>query len=189
MKVTHRVLALSLIVGAGACADAATAPRALPDGVEDVATAKFGHHDVRTVKMMDTCDTESFDAVLGAGSCVIDRGTTFDQMIHQLEQHQTAQSWRFNPIDTKETVGTTLEIRNDGGEVHTFTRVAQFGGGFVDELNQLTGNPVPVPECLNFGAITFVPSGGSETQTLPSAGPNLYQCCIHPWMRSTIEGR
>ncbi len=188
MPVARRVLVLSLIVAAGACTDAATAPRALPGGVSDVAVGVHGQ-DVRSVKMMDTCDTESFDAVLGPGACVVDRGTTLDQFIHELSQQQTAQSWRFNPLSTQEPVGTTLDIRNDGGEVHTFTRVAQFGGGFVVELNQLSGNPVPAPECLNFGSIGFVPSGGSETQTLPSAGPNHYQCCIHPWMRSTIEGR
>jgi hypothetical protein len=33
------------------------------------------------------------------------------------------------------------------GETHTFTEVAQFGGGLVGLLNDLSGNPVPAPEC------------------------------------------
>lgn len=188
MRAARRVVVVSFIVATGACTDATTAPRVLPAGVEAAATAG-GNQDVRSVKMMDTCDTESFDAVIGPGTCVVDRGTTFDQFIHELTQHQTVQSWRNNPQSTKETVGITLNIRNDGGETHTFTRVAQFGGGLVPVLNQLSGNPVPAPECLNVPALGFVPAGGSETQTLPTAGPNHYMCCIHPWMRSTIEGR
>jgi hypothetical protein len=67
--------------------------------------------------------------------------------------------------------------------------VAQFGGGFIDDLNQLSGNPIPAPECLDFANIGFVPSGGSETQVLPASGANHYMCCIHPWMRTTIVAR
>lgn len=181
-----RLFVVSLIA-AGACAESPAAPAA--DASDVVMSASLHGNTVRKVKVMDTCDTETFDAAIGAGTCVIDRGTTFDQFIHQLTQQQTVPSWRNNPQFTRERVGTTLEIRNDGGEPHTFTRVAAFGGGFVDDLNQLSGNPIPAPECLNFAAITVLPSGGSETQVLSSAGTNHYMCCIHPWMRTTIEAR
>jgi hypothetical protein len=174
------------LLAVGACAEGPAAPRS--EAFDVVMAASVNGTDVRKVKMMDTCDTETFDAVIGAGTCVIDRGTTFDQFIHQLTQQQTVQSWRNNPQSTREWVGTTLEIRNDGGEAHTFTRVAQFGGGFIDDLNQLSGNPIPAPECLDFPNIGFVPSGGTETQVLSAAGPNHYMCCIHPWMRTTIIG-
>jgi hypothetical protein len=186
MKRRRRLFVAGLIT-LGACADGPVAPA--PDSADIGLSANLHAQDVRRVKMLDTCDTETFDAVIGPGTCVIDRGTTFDQFIHQLMQHQTVQSWRNNPQFTQERVGTTLEIRNDGGEVHTFTRVAQFGGGFIDDLNQLSGNPIPAPECLNFGSLGFVPSGGTEAQVLPAPGPNHYQCCLHPWMRSTIVGR
>ncbi|MCI0435938.1 MAG: hypothetical protein L0271_20195 [Gemmatimonadetes bacterium] len=185
MTARSRLFVVS-IIAAGACADGPAAPVADPS-LDFAANAHA--NDVRKVKMLDTCDTETFDAVLGPGTCLIDRGTTFDQFIHELTQQQTVQSWRNNPLFTREWVGTTLDIRNDGGEAHTFTRVAQFGGGFVDVLNQLSGNPIPAPECLDFANIGFVPSGGTETQVLPASGPNHYQCCIHPWMRSTIDGR
>lgn len=181
-----RLFVVSLIA-AGACAESPAAPAA--DASDVVMSASVHGNAVRKVKMLDTCDTESFDAAVGAGTCVIDRGTTFDQFIHQLTQQQTVQSWRNNPQFTRERVGTTLEIRNDGGEVHTFTRVAQFGGGLVPDLNLLSGNLVPAPECLDVANLGFVPSGGSETQVLSSAGTNHYMCCIHPWMRTTIEAR
>jgi plastocyanin len=186
MNRRSRLFVVSL-VATGACAEGPVAPAS--DAPDVVMSANLHAQDTRRVKMMDTCDTETFDAVIGAGTCVIDRGTTFDQFIHQLTQQQTVQSWRNNPQFTQETVGTTLEIRNDGGETHTFTRVAQFGGGFIVDLNLLSGNLVPAPECLDFATIGFVPSGGSETQVLPAAGPNHYMCCIHPWMRTTIVGR
>jgi hypothetical protein len=89
-------------------------------------------------------------------------------------------------------VGRPTFIENRGGETHTFTPVANFGGGFVNELNGISGNPVPAPECLNFGAIVFIPAGGAEegptagSSELP-VGSHKFQCCIHPWMRTVIE--
>jgi hypothetical protein len=69
--------------------------------------------------------------------------------------------------------------------------VAQFGGGFVPDLNGISGNPVPAPECLNFGSIVFIPAGATEpgptagTSELP-VGTSRFQCCIHPWMRTIL---
>ena len=89
-------------------------------------------------------------------------------------------------------VGRSTLIENVGGETHTFTPVAAFGGGFVAELNGISGNPVPAPECLNFGAISFIPAGGVEegptagSSTMP-VGISRFQCCIHPWMRTVVE--
>jgi len=89
-------------------------------------------------------------------------------------------------------VGRDTLIENRGGETHTFTPVAEFGGGFVDQLNGISGNPVPAPECLNLGAIVFIPAGGIEVgPTAGSAdlpvGSHKFQCCIHPWMRTVID--
>jgi len=71
--------------------------------------------------------------------------------------------------------------------VHTFTRVAQFGGGIVPALNTASNNPVEAPECAALAASDMLSPGASFT-TLPAAasGTHLYQCCIHPWMRSTV---
>jgi hypothetical protein len=71
-------------------------------------------------------------------------------------------------------------LTSRGGELHTFTRVQNFGGGIVPLLNDLSGNPVVAPECAALGN----PAAGSTA--LP-AGKTQFQCCIHPWMRTTIE--
>ena len=143
-------------------------------------------------RMYDNCEPTSFNAVLGDGACVGNGTTTFDEFIAELAATQDAHEWRNQPTQSHLNVGRPIEIENRGGETHTFTKVAEFGGGFVDELNGISGNPVPAPECLNFGAIVFIPAGGSDegpvagSSDLP-VGTTKFQCCIHPWMRTTIE--
>ena len=75
-------------------------------------------------------------------------------------------------------------MSNRGGRAHTFTEVADFGGGFVPPLN---GALITAPECANPGTLTFVPCGGSETVTGLDAGLHKFQCCIHPWMRGAVK--
>jgi hypothetical protein len=147
-----------------------------------------GEHE-RTVTMMDACDPTTFNAVLGDGACVRNGGVTFENFVAQLEKHQQVGSWRFAPGNVHARVGEILTAVNRGGEVHTFTEVAAFGGGFVVDLNALSGNPVPAPECLDFGSIVFIPAGTSASGEVEEGGTALYQCCIHPWMRSTVTAR
>jgi hypothetical protein len=85
-------------------------------------------------------------------------------------------------------------VKNVGGEVHTFTPVAEFGGGFIPDLNDLSGNPVPAPECLDFGTMVFVPSGGSSfipgtalAAVADADGAAKIECCLHPWMRAVVR--
>jgi hypothetical protein len=143
-------------------------------------------------RMYDDCDPATFNAVLGDGACVGNGHTTFDEFIEELAETQDAHAWRFQPTASLLNVGRPLVIENRGGETHTFTPVAAFGGGFVNELNGISGNPVPAPECLNFGTIVFIPAGGVEqgptagSGNLP-VGSHKFQCCIHPWMRSVVE--
>ena len=143
-------------------------------------------------RMLDDCEPTSFNAVLGDGACIGNGNTTFDEFIAELEATQDAHEWRNQPSQAHLNVGRPTEIENRGGEVHTFTPVAAFGGGFVPDLNALSGNPVPAPECLNFGAIEFIPAGAvvdgpvAGSSDLP-VGTSRFQCCIHPWMRTTIE--
>ena len=146
----------------------------------------------KKVRLYDDCDPASFNAVLGDGACIGKGKTTFDEFIAELEETQDAKAWRNQPTAIQVNTGRPTFIENRGGETHTFTRVAVFGGGFVTELNDLSGNPVPAPECLNFAGIIFIPAGGTEdgptagSSNLP-AGTNRFQCCIHPWMRTVIE--
>ena len=145
----------------------------------------------KKIRLLDDCEPTTFNAVLGDGACIGNGHTTFAEFIEELEETQDAHKWRNQPSQMHLNVGRSTLIENDGGEVHTFTPVAAFGGGFVNELNGISGNPVPAPECLNFGSIVFIPAGGVEEG--PTAGSDLpvgthkFQCCIHPWMRTVIE--
>jgi hypothetical protein len=146
----------------------------------------------KKIRMYDDCEPTTFNAVLGDGACIGNGHTTFAEFIEELEETQDVHTWRNQPSAIHMNVGHPTLVENRGGEVHTFTPVAAFGGGFVPELNGPSGNPVPAPECLNFGAIVFIPAGASEqgptagTSDLP-VGTSRFQCCIHPWMRTVIQ--
>jgi hypothetical protein len=146
----------------------------------------------KKVRLYDDCEPTTFNAVLGDGACIGNGHTTFQEFIAELEETQDAHKWRNQPSQMHLNVGRPTLIENRGGEVHTFTPVAAFGGGFIPDLNGISGNPVPAPECLNFGALIFIPAGGVEegpvagTSELP-VGTTRFQCCIHPWMRTVIE--
>jgi plastocyanin len=97
-------------------------------------------------------------------------------------------SWRNEPSYISVGAGQTVRVTNRGGRAHTFTKVGDFGGGFVPLLNE---QMTPAPEC---GA-NFVPNpevvfvGVGQTQTFTSLDPGLhkFQCCIHPWMRGAVR--
>jgi hypothetical protein len=176
-----------VVVAAAACVDSPTSPPA-SNAARLTTDALHAHGDAgRKVVMDDACEPTSFNQVLGDGACVGDGKVTFDEFIAELAATQDAKKWRFQPLKFSSTEGATLDVQNHGGEVHTFTPVAAFGGGFVTDLNGISGNPVPAPECLNFGSIVFIPAGGSEEVTVGAASVQLFQCCIHPWMRSTVK--
>ena len=101
---------------------------------------------------------------------------------------------------TKVEEGANVSVSNLGGETHTFTRVKNFGGGFVAGLNAASGNPDPAPECAQMvnGKLVpqpasadnlFVPAGTSGTTQVKEGEVAHFQCCIHPWMRTTINTR
>ena len=78
---------------------------------------------------------------------------------------------------------------NQGGEPHTFTEVAKFGGGFIPGLND---GQATVPECDGgFSRVevarTRILQGSQLQVTGLSKGEHLFQCCIHPWMRMKVE--
>jgi len=146
----------------------------------------------KKIRLLDDCEPTSFNQVLGDGACVGNGHTTFDEFIAELAATQDAHQWRNQPSQMHVNVGRPTFIENVGGETHTFTPVAEFGGGFIDQLNGISGNPVPAPECLNLGSIVFIPAGGTEvgptagSSDLP-VGTHRFQCCIHPWMRTVVE--
>jgi hypothetical protein len=142
----------------------------------------------------DSCDPDSFNAALGPGTCVKPGQTTFDEFIAELSATQVVRDWRFTPEHLTAQAGNNLLGNNVGGEEHTFTPVAQFGGGIIDILNQLAGTPDPAPECLALDEDDLVPSGGHyliEAEELAEvtdgSGIARVQCCIHPWMRAEVR--
>ena len=170
----------------------------------------------KTITMWDACDPDSFNAVVGPGTCVSGHHgqTLFPDFIGELQTDKIAGAWRFNPLldategnfrlvrlDVREGDQTT--IMNKGGETHTFTRVHKFEGGFIDVLNGLSGNPDPAPECaqvLPDGTLAPQPESPTNqfveaglTESGPTAGTDAlpkgvtrWECCIHPWMRMIV---
>src|SRR5260221_12193379 len=155
------------------------------------------------VRMQGPCDPASFNAAVGPGTCIGKGETTFAHFIAELTSAQKAGSWHFDPSAGTLAPGTVLSLENRGGEVHTFTKVKEFGGGFVAPLNALSCNPVPAPECATatIGGLIPKPESPSnifvEAETtevgptaggpiLPSGTKTKFMCCIHPWMRTEL---
>ena len=138
----------------------------------------------RTIDIFDACDPDSFNAALGAGTCVRNGGLPFDSFLDLLRRHHSAGAWHFTPPQAQLSVGDVLLAINRGGETHSFTEVEEFGGGVVPLLNDLTGLTTVAPEC---NQAKFIPAGGSWSETEDEEGVEKYQCCIHPWMRAEIR--
>ena len=151
--------------------------------VGGIRTAIAGGRQDVLVNMLDACDPDSFDAVLGAGSCIRSGGVKFDQFIAELTRLGFAAPWRFAPQNAVVQVGQTFVAANKGGEVHTFTEVDEFGGGIVPVLNQLAHVPNVAPECTALDEDDFVAPGDVYREEIDHAGTAKFQCCIHPWMR------
>ena len=175
------------------------------------ASALLSQSEPFTIGIRDACDPGTFSSPVnaaGPGTCKPGHhGTTkFKFFIAELQSDHIAGAWRFNPL-LKATAGTfqlaapvnlssgqTTALQNTGGETHTFTKVATFAGGFVPPLNQLSGNPVPAPECLQPENATNIFVEAGTTEAGPTAGSaelpvgvTNWECCVHPWMRMTIE--
>ena len=151
-----------------------------------LAPTTLGAAGQRTVQILDNCDGPTFNAAIGPGACARAGGLPFGTFFGQLARGG-AQSWRFAPERVKLAAGGTIKAINRGGEFHTFTEVANFGGGCVPDLNAALGL-VAVPECAGAPGIfiaTGVPPGASLTTAPLSAGTHRFQCLIHPWQRST----
>lgn len=92
-------------------------------------------------------------------------------------------AWRNEPSHLSVREGKTVRVTNKGGRGHTFTKVENFGGGFVAQLNiGLT----QAPECSPATTIPLPPGATVAFKNL-SPGLHKFECCIHPWMRATIR--
>ncbi len=144
------------------------------------------------VVALDECDPTTFNMALGADFCknvTLGAFTTLTDLFHEAQTGHPDPKWDFEPDALEIAEGTVLNVVDQGGEPHTFTEVARFGGGFISQLN---GPAVaPIPECAggfaNVGvAKTRILQGSSVNVTNLSKGEHNFQCCIHPWMRMTV---
>src|SRR5207244_1651580 len=142
-------------------------------------------------------DPATCNAAVGPGTCVGGGETTFQDFVAQLKAQGNAEDWAFDPGRMKLKPGADISVRSEGGEFHTFTEVANFGGGCIPFINGLL-NLTPVPECLPLAGpngpplafiTTGVPAGGSLTVTGLAPGVHRFECLIHPWMRTTVTAR
>jgi plastocyanin len=159
-------------------------------GLTAVALAS-GNASTRNVQVLDACDPATFNAIVGPGTCTRPGGgVQFPDFVSQLQTQGEAPAWRFSPEQLDLAPGGTLVVTNRGGEDHTFTKVAAFGGGCVAPLNAILGLS-PVPECSTPGLFgsTLVEQGATFTVTGLTPGTYRFECLIHPWMRTTVVVR
>ncbi len=148
---------------------------------------------VTQVVALDECDPVTFNAALGADFCrnvTLGAFTTLSDLFAKAAAGHPDPDWDFEPDTVNIRKGTTLVVVDQGGEPHTFTEVAQFGGGFLPVVN--APGEVTVPECASgFSNVavakTRILQGSQRQITGLSKGKHLFQCCIHPWMRTEVE--
>ena len=173
-----RQIALLLLAGAVAGAFAASASRTKP---------ALADSDVdKTVVMRDDCDPAD-PGWTPTGGCALQSGDVNlaefnEELISPLSASVIGhQAWRNDPPYLQVHTDQDVKVTNRGGRVHTFTEVAEFGGGRVPPLNQ---GLAPAPECAT---AANMPPGASSDVTGLSAGNHRFQCCIHPWMRAVVK--
>jgi len=143
------------------------------------------------VELRDDCDPATFNAALGAGTCLhptTSAGTTLTAFNSELNATQKVAAWQIDPSTMAVNEGAELDVINTGGETHTYTEVENFGGGVVPALNTASGNATVAPECADQTTFdnSVVRSGQTMRHDFDERGTEKYQCCIHPWMRQTV---
>jgi plastocyanin len=142
---------------------------------------------------LDECDPTTFNAALGPDFCknvTLGAFTTLSDLFAQAAAGHPDPKWDFEPDTLKVKQGTPLSVVDQGGEPHTFTEVAKFGGGFIPGLN--APGEDAAPECVGgFSHVavarTRILQGSSVKVSDLSKGEHRFQCCIHPWMRVKVE--
>jgi plastocyanin len=147
------------------------------------------------VVALDECDPTTFNAALGEGgtgfchNVALGSSTTLQDLFAKAAAGTPDPGWDFEPDLVTMKEGTILAVADEGGEPHTITEVAQFGGGFIGDLNH---GEDTVPECQGgFAnlevARTRITQGSTLNVVGLPKGKHLFQCCIHPWMRMEVD--
>jgi plastocyanin len=145
------------------------------------------------VVALDECDPVTFNAALGPDFCknvTLGAFTTLSDLFAKAASGTPDAGWDFEPDTVKINEGAILSVVDQGGEPHTFTEVAKFGGGFIPGLN--APGEDTVPECAGgFSTVavakTRILQGSHIEVTGLSKGEYRFECCIHPWMRVKVE--
>jgi len=186
MTATRIFLAGCLISAGAAIGVAQTSP-------EHQSASKQNATKLAQIVALDECDPSTFNALLGPDFCrnvAIGASTTISDLFAKAASGEPDPGWDFEPDALKIDQGTEVSVVDQGGEPHTFTEVAHFGGGFIDGLNA-PGETV-VPECSGgFANVAVARTRILQASTfrvsdLPK-GTHYFQCCIHPWMRVKVE--
>src|SRR5271169_6982168 len=93
---------------------------------------------VAQVVALDECDPTTFNAALGPDFCrnvTLGAFTRLNDLFAKAAAGTPDPGWDFEPDVLHIKQGTPLSVVDQGGEPHTFTEVAQFGGGFIPGLN------------------------------------------------------
>jgi len=149
------------------------------------------------VVALDECDPTTFNAAPPAGvgpdfckNVTLGAAVKLSDLFASAAAGTPNPGWDFEPDALTISRGTILSAVNQGGEPHTFTEVAHFGGGFIPDLN--ASGQIVVPECAGgfanvHVAATRILQGSHRDITGLSKGTHLFQCCIHPWMRFQVN--
>lgn len=138
------------------------------------------------ISILDYCDA-SDPGWAPTGGCTLEDGDVtvaeFNALLTSVRSSAVVghPAWRFQPSFIESDPDQSVRVTNDGGRPHTFTEVAQFGGGMVPPLNI---GLIEAPECA---AATVIPPGDRTVIRGLAEGNHLFQCCIHPWMRAMIK--
>ena len=178
----HRLFTLPLAILIIGCGESESALAPQPREEEMVALAQGGEPG-RRILLRDLCGGDSWAPF---GGCVINGPVERPAWLARVLETGSHPLWAISPIETSVQEGTSLEIVNVGGRPHSFTRVANFGGGALPLLNTREDTAIPAPECLQ--AFERIEGGGASAWlTFTGLGEQKYQCCFHPWMRSTVN--
>jgi plastocyanin len=156
--------------------------------------------DQKRIAMKDDCDP-SDPAWAPTGGCSLKDGETtfaeFGQFLTSPFYNNAGGSpagfflvghpaWRNEPSHVEVEVGENIHIKNEGGRAHTFTPVAEFGGGRAP----INVGTIPAPECALAPGATdpYLAAPGDQLKLKAATeGIQRFQCCFHPWMRATVR--
>jgi plastocyanin len=186
--VAQMIRSFAILCGAGSAVLALGCVATQSDNAEGtVIQASNSHTEIHTE---DDCDPVTFGALCRPG---FPGTTTLNDFLAQLNATHEVQGWEYGGGEIRVNAGQTFRVNNPGGETHTFSVVANFGGGRVPPLN--VGNPTVAPECVagpNATNVDIATGGGitvttGASGTMKTKGTFKVQCCIHPWMRTTVR--